>query len=159
MAGQNLGAPRHDRTAAAGEHSAREVSPARSAWGAVFSRPGAAGHFGIDTRTNPIGNGLRRVIQRLGLFISAPGVQRGSREPATPKPLYISIVSQILLPLGICFVIQQMGTLRPMHIWLAILAGHATRFTLSALRFSQGKWRGIQIDIGPESARGGAPAG
>ena len=39
-----------------------------------------------------------------------------------------------------------------MHIWLAILAGHVTRFSLSALRFAQGKWRGIAVDIGPARA-------
>jgi Na+-driven multidrug efflux pump len=61
-------------------------------------------------------------------------------------------VSQIGLPLGICFVIQRTGTLQPMHIWLAILTGHATRFALSALRFTQGKWRGIAVNIGPAEA-------
>jgi hypothetical protein len=35
-----------------------------------------------------------------------------------------------------------------MHIWLAILAGHVTRFGLSAVRFAQGKWRTIAVDIG-----------
>ncbi|MEP7176689.1 MAG: hypothetical protein ABI860_09065, partial [Gemmatimonadales bacterium] len=55
---------------------------------------------------------------------------------------------QVILPLGVCFLIQQTGTLRPMHIWLAILAGHVTRFGLSFLRFEQGKWRDIAVDIG-----------
>ena len=31
--------------------------------------------------------------------------------------------------------------------WLAILAGHATRCLLSVLRFNQGRWRGIEVDI------------
>ena len=53
-----------------------------------------------------------------------------------------------MLPLGICFVIQQTGTLQAIHIWLAILAGHVTRFTLSYLRFAQGRWRGIRVDMG-----------
>jgi Na+-driven multidrug efflux pump len=43
---------------------------------------------------------------------------------------------------------QQTGTLEPIHIWLAILAGHVTRFTLSYLRFAQGRWRGIRVDVG-----------
>ena len=66
----------------------------------------------------------------------------------TRSPLYISIVSQVLVPLGICFVIQRMGTLQPLDIWLAILVGHATRCVLSVLRFNQGKWRSIAVDIG-----------
>jgi Na+-driven multidrug efflux pump len=44
-------------------------------------------------------------------------------------------------------VIQQTGTLQPLHIWIAILIGHATRCTLSVLRFRQGRWRGIAVDI------------
>jgi Na+-driven multidrug efflux pump len=36
-----------------------------------------------------------------------------------------------------------------LHIWVAIVIGHATRATLSVLRFRQGKWRGIAVDIEP----------
>ena len=53
------------------------------------------------------------------------------------------------MPLGICFVIQQTGTLEPIHIWIAILIGHVTRCALSVIRFNQGKWRGIAVDIEP----------
>ena len=65
----------------------------------------------------------------------------------TRSPLYISIASQIVVPLSICFVIQQMGRLDPVDIWIAILVGHATRCVLSVLRFNQGKWRKIAVDI------------
>ena len=37
----------------------------------------------------------------------------------------LAIVSQIAVPLGICFVIQQTGTLQPLHVWVAILVGAA----------------------------------
>jgi MATE family, multidrug efflux pump len=60
--------------------------------------------------------------------------------------LYISIISQVVVPLGICFVIQQTATLDPIDIWFAILAGHATRCTLSIIRFRQGKWRNIAVE-------------
>jgi hypothetical protein len=33
-----------------------------------------------------------------------------------------------------------------MHIWLAILVGHATRCTLSVQRFDQGRWREIRVE-------------
>ena len=65
----------------------------------------------------------------------------------TKSPLYISIVSQIIVPLGICFVIQQTSTLDPIDIWIAIPVGHATRCALSVLRFNQGEWRKIRVDI------------
>jgi Na+-driven multidrug efflux pump len=45
-----------------------------------------------------------------------------------------------------CFVIKETGTLDPIDIWLAILAGHATRCALSVIRFRQGKWREIAVE-------------
>jgi Na+-driven multidrug efflux pump len=52
------------------------------------------------------------------------------------------------MPLGICLVIRQTSRLDPLDIWIAILVGHATRCALSVIRFNQGKWRGIAVDIG-----------
>ncbi len=67
----------------------------------------------------------------------------------TKGPLYISIISQIVVPLGMCAVLQATRGLYPADIWLAILLGHATRCALSVLRFRQEKWRDIKVDIGP----------
>ena len=85
-----------------------------------------------------------------GLFIAVALTYTGGLQGTgdTRSPLYISIVSQIVVPLGICYVIQQTGTLDPIDIWVAILVGHAIRCALSVLRFNQGKWRGIVVDIG-----------
>jgi putative MATE family efflux protein len=154
VAGQNLGAGRPERTAAA-VHIAARIGVAGAAFvGLLFfliPRQLLA-VFGIhEPEVLSISTGLLRVLSVSGLFISAALTYTGGLQGTgdTKSPLYISIVSQILLPLGICFAVQQTGTLHPMHIWLAILAGHVTRFGLSALRFAQGKWRGIAVDIRP----------
>jgi Na+-driven multidrug efflux pump len=39
--------------------------------------------------------------------------------------------------------------LQPGDIWLAIVIGHMTRAALSVLRFRQGKWRHIAVNIEP----------
>jgi len=65
----------------------------------------------------------------------------------TKSPLYISLISQVMIPLGICFTIQQVAALDPMDIWIAILLGHATRCALSVARFNRGKWRAIAVEI------------
>jgi len=154
VAGQNLGAGRPDRTAAA-VHIAVRIGVSGAAFMGLlyfFIPEHLLAVFGIqDPAVLSIGRGLLRILSVSGLFISAALAYTGGLQGTgdTKSPLYISIVSQIVLPLGICFAIQQTGTLRPTHIWLAILAGHATRFSLSALRFAQGKWRGITVDIGP----------
>ena len=84
-----------------------------------------------------------------GLFIAVALTYTGGLQGTgdTKSPLYISIVSQIIVPLGICFVIKHTSALDPIDIWIAILVGHATRCTLSVLRFNQGKWRSIAIDV------------
>jgi len=157
VAGQNLGAHRPDRTASAVHVAARIGIGVAVIVGALFFLipQQLLALFGIhEPAVLEIATGLLRVLSVSGLFISAALIYTGGLQGTgdTKSPLYISIVSQILLPLGICFVIQANGTLQPMHIWLAILAGHATRFTLSALRFAQGKWRGIAVDIGAVGA-------
>jgi Na+-driven multidrug efflux pump len=110
--------------------------------------------LGIFDMTEPevveIGVQLLRVLSVSGLLIAVALTYTGGLQGTgdTKSPLYISIISQVVIPLGICFVIQQFGTLQPLHIWLAILAGHAARCTLSIIRFNQGEWRRITVDIG-----------
>jgi MATE family, multidrug efflux pump len=89
------------------------------------------------------------VLSVSGLFITVALSYTGGLQGTgdTRSPLYISIVSQIVVPLGICAVIQRTGTLQPLHIWFAILVGHATRCGLSVLRFNQGRWRGIAVTL------------
>jgi Na+-driven multidrug efflux pump len=82
-----------------------------------------------------------------GLFVTVALAYTGGLQGTgdTKSPLYISIISQIVMPLGICFVIQRTGTLDPIDIWIAILVGHVTRCVLSVVRFNQGKWRDIVV--------------
>ena len=94
-----------------------------------------------------IGVQLLRVLSVSGLFIAVALTYTGGLQGTgdTRSPLYISIVSQVVLPLGLCAMVSAMTTLQPMHIWLAILLGHITRCGLSVLRFNQGKWRSIEV--------------
>ena len=48
-----------------------------------------------------------------------------------------------------CAFLDATRSLEPTDIWLAILLGHVTRCGLSVLRFRQGKWRAIRVDIEP----------
>jgi Na+-driven multidrug efflux pump len=108
------------------------------------------GVFGMsEPAVVTIGTQLLRVLSVSGLFIAVALTYTGGLQGTgdTRSPLYISIVSQVMVPLGICFVIRETMTLQPIHVWLAILAGHMTRCALSVWRFRQGKWRGINVDI------------
>ena len=69
----------------------------------------------------------------------------------TRSPLYISMVSQVVVPIGWCTWFAAGRGLQPDDIWLAIVLGHMTRATLSVIRFRQGRWREIAVDIGPST--------
>jgi Na+-driven multidrug efflux pump len=153
VAGQNLGAGRPDRTAKAVPIAAGIGMAMAASIGILFLAIGRylLAAFGMtDPEVVRLGVQLLRVLSLSGLFITVALAFTGGLQGTgdTKSPLYISIISQVVIPLGICFVIQQTGTLQPLHIWLAILAGHATRAGLSIIRFRQGKWRHIVIEAG-----------
>ncbi len=152
VAGQNLGAGRPDRSAAAVHVAARIGFGTALVIGALFLLiPRQL--LGIFGMTQPdviqLGVQLLHVLSLSGLFIALALTYTGGLQGTgdTKSPLYISIVSQIIIPLGICFVLRETGRLEPMGIWLAILAGHFTRCVLSIGRFRQGKWRNIAVTI------------
>jgi putative MATE family efflux protein len=152
VAGQNLGAGHPDRADEAVHVAARFGLAGAGLIGfffLVFPRQLLA-IFGMnEPAVVEIGVQLLRVLSVSGLFIAVALTYTGGLQGTgdTKSPLYISIVSQVLVPLGICFVIQQTGKLDPIDIWIAILIGHATRCALSVIRFKQGKWRNIAVDL------------
>ena len=158
VAGQSLGAKKPERAAAAVHLAAKFGVVSAAVVGAIFlffPRQLLA-VFGMhEPVVIEIGSQLMRVLSLSGLFLVAALTYTGGLQGTgdTKSPMYISIVSQIFVPLGICFVIQQTSHLDAIDIWVAILIGHFARCVLSVWRFNQGKWRTIAVDIGPGSAR------
>ncbi len=153
VAGQNLGAHKPERAEAA-VHVAARIAVAGAAFVGIFFLFFPRQLLAMFGMNEPVvvevGTQLLRVLSLSGFFIAVALTYTGGLQGTgdTKSPLYISIISQIVVPLGICFVIKQTGTLQPIHIWIAILIGHATRCALSVWRFNQGKWTGIAVDIG-----------
>src|ERR1043166_1433155 len=152
VAGQNMGAGNPDRAVSAVRTAAAfGLSGSVLVGLAFFFLPRQLlAIFGMtDPAVVDIGVELLRVLSVSGLFISMALAFTGGLQGTgdTKSPLYISIISQVLLPVGICFAVREFGTLKPIHIWLAVLAGHFTRFLLSYLRFHQQRWRSIKVDI------------
>jgi Na+-driven multidrug efflux pump len=152
-AGQNLGAGHPDRAEQAVHVAARFGLIGAAALGlCFFFLPRQL--LAIFGMTEPVvvelGVQLLRVLSVSGLFVVVALAYTGGLQGTgdTRSPMYISIVSQIVIPLGICFALQQAGMLDPIDIWFAILAGHVTRCVLSVLRFNQGKWRSIKVGVG-----------
>src|SRR5689334_691497 len=129
VAGQNLGAGQPDRADAA-VHVAARFGFAGAAFVGMFflffPRQLLA-IFGMhDAAVVDIGVQLLRVLSVSGLLIAVALTYTGGLQGAgdTKSPLYISLFSQVIVPVGICTAMTTFGTLQPLHIWLAILAGH-----------------------------------
>jgi len=157
ISGQNLGAGKPER-------SARGVALASRIGLAVAAVVGTAfvlipewllGVFGMtEPLVMQIGTQLLRYLSVSGFLVtialSYTGGLQGTGD--TRSPLYISIVSQIVVPIGICFVLQSTRGLHANDIWLAIVLGHFTRAALSVWRFRQGRWRSIEVELRDDAA-------
>lgn len=153
VAGQNLGAGKPDRSEHAIHVAARIGLSVAAIIGVffMFMPRQLLAVFGMsDPTVVEIGVQLLRVLSVSGLLIAVALTYTGGLQGTgdTKSPLYISIISQIFVPLGICVVVKATTKLEPIDIWIAILAGHATRCALSVWRFNQGKWRTIALNVG-----------
>ena len=152
VAGQNLGAGHPDRSA-------------RTAFIAASIGVGFASVAGLAFLLVPralltifgMGDGVQFELSRQllsylaisGVFVTVALTYTGGLQGTgdTRGPLYISIVSQVVVPIGLCTYFQITRDLAPADIWLAIVLGHMTRAVLSVLRFRQGQWRRIVVEV------------
>jgi len=158
VAGQNLGAGKPERAIEGVWATARIGLLLAGCVGLVFFVAPRAllSVFGMaDGPVVQMGTQLLRVLAVSGLFVTLALVHTGGLQGTgdTRSPFYISLISQVVVPLGLCFALQAAGALAPLGIWLAILLGHTTRAVLSIVRFRQGKWRAIQVGVAPAAAR------
>ena len=150
ISGQNIGAG-HPERAIQGVQTASRIGLAVAvSVGVIFvAFPRALlGIFGAtEAAVSTIGQQLLQYLAVSGIFITLAltytGALQGSGD--TRSPLFITLASQIAVPLGMCTFIQAMRPLQPGDIWLAIVLGHFTRCVLTVLRFRQGKWRSIRV--------------
>ena len=157
VAGQNLGAGYPDRSARSARAAAGVGLGLASVVGAAFLfAPNALlAVFGMtEGPVLQLGRQLLSYLAVSGLFVTVALTYTGALQGTgdTKGPLYISILSQVVLPVGLCFSLQAVRGLEPADIWLAIVLGHVTRCTLSIVRFRQGHWRDIVVDIGTARA-------
>ena len=157
VAGQNLGAGYPDRSAKSAQVASMIGFGVASVVGlAFYTIPGPLlAVFGMnDGVVLDLAVELLGYLAVSGVFVSVALVYTGGLQGTgdTRSPLYISIVSQVILPLGICAGIQATSGLESHNVWFAILIGHMSRCGLSVVRFRQGKWRDIAVDIGPARA-------
>jgi putative MATE family efflux protein len=157
VAGQNLGAGKPERTERAVQLASRLGLGIAVTIGLLFLTIPSflLGLFGMhDAVVLGLGTQLLRWLSLSGLFITVALTYTGGLTGTgdTKGPFYISVISQVVIPLGMLGLLQATRPLEPADIWLAILLGHMTRAVLTVLRFRAGKWREIKIDTGTPSA-------
>ena len=150
VAGQNLGAGHPDRAAQAAGAAARIGLVVATVVGLVFVLIPRVllGAFALTEGVGfELGRQLLAYLAVSGFFVTVALAYTGALQGTgdTKSPLYISIASQVVVPVGLCTVLAMTRGLTAPDIWLAIVLGHATRASLSVWRFRQGKWRTIQI--------------
>ncbi|MEM9293873.1 MAG: MATE family efflux transporter [Acidobacteriota bacterium] len=158
VAGQSLGAELPERAA--------QVPRISSAMAVTATLPLALffafcprlvlGLFGLDDpEVLTLGSQLLRYLvisaALLPTALCFTGALQGTGD--TRSPMWITLFSQLLVPVGWCFVLGQIRDLQPVDIWVAILLGHLIRCTLSVARFQQGQWRDIEVGIGKSPRR------
>jgi putative MATE family efflux protein len=152
VAGQNLGAGKPDRSAHA-VHVAARIGLAGSAVMATLFLTVPRFLLAVFGMDDPVVVNLAvqllRFLSVSGFFISVALAYTGGLQGTgdTKSPFYISLISQLALPLGGLAVLQLVRPLTDSDIWMAIVLGHMTRCGLSVLRFRQGKWRHIEVAV------------
>jgi putative MATE family efflux protein len=150
IAGQNLGAGQPDR-AVQGVHTASRIGLAVAAGVGLMFVVFPEALYALFGATDPaiasIGQELLQYLALSGFFITIALTYTGGLQGTgdTRSPLFITLASQIAVPIGMCTVIQMTRQLVPHDIWLAIVLGHFTRCVLTVARFRQGKWRKIVV--------------
>jgi Na+-driven multidrug efflux pump len=150
MAGQNLGAGRPDRVMAGAWAASRIGLAVAAVVGTLFlvAPTYLLAAFGMtDAVVVSIGRELLAFLAISGLFVTVALCYTGALQGTgdTRSPLFISIVSQIVIPLGLCAIMQATVGLQAHHIWTAIVLGHMTRAGLSVARFRMERWRTIDV--------------
>ena len=154
IAGQNLGAGNPERAVLGVAVASRIGLLVAAVIGAlfVFVPDYLLLLFGMrEPLVTSLGQELLKYLSISGFFITVALSYTGGLQGTgdTRGPMYISIVSQIVVPIGLCTIYEATRGLEPGDIWFAIVLGHLTRAALSVMRFKQGRWRHISVDIEP----------
>ena len=152
VAGQNLGAGHPDRTMRAVSIASRIGLVVAGCVSAMFLLipEQLLWIFGLkDPIVVNIGKELLRYLSISGFFITVALTYTGGLQGTgdTRSPLYITLVSQVVVPIGLCATLQATGHLSSSGVWTAILLGHLTRCVLTVTRFKQAKWRTIVVEF------------
>jgi len=156
VSGQNLGAGFPDRTRRAARTGAMFGLILAGTFATLFVLipDKLLGVFGIE---EPIvlglGTELLGYLSLSALFVTVALNYTGALQGAgdTRSPFVITLISQLVVPIGYLTITQSTRALESTDVWGVILAGHILRCVLSVARFEQGRWVHIKVHIEEEA--------
>jgi Na+-driven multidrug efflux pump len=163
LMGQNIGAGRSKRGKAAVHVAARLGAMWAIAWGLTvwFAAASILRAFGLEAadEADVVAFGtsfLRYYLSISGIFLAMALALTGGLVGGgeTMKTMWIGMISQIGILLGLCQALLLAGLLSPQSIWLSILISHASRYVLTLIAFNRTEWKlqTRRLDEGAESA-------
>ncbi|HRK33433.1 MAG TPA: MATE family efflux transporter [Candidatus Hydrogenedentes bacterium] len=154
LMGQNIGAGKAER-GRRGVHVAAAMGAAWAiAWGlAVYMWPHKfLGLFYPAENTHSMvmqyGESLLKYLSVSGVFLAVALALTGGLMGAgdTKKPMYIAIITQIFILLGVCELFYRFGELTASAVWSAILISHFSRYLFTHIVFHQARLRPTTIN-------------
>ena len=152
VAGQNLGAGHPERAIEACRSPRASASASPRSSGALFLLipEQLLAIFGLDDpNVVALGTQLLRYLCVSGFFITVALTYTGGLQGTgdTRGPLYITLVSQVLVPLGLCGDAPERsaGSMRPAS-GRRLSSAISPAACLSVLRFRQARWRHIVVE-------------
>ena len=153
LMGQNIGAGKSER----GRRGVHVAAVMGAAWAAMWGigvwvasdRFLALFHSsdGDDAVVLTLGTALLHYLSFSGVFLAVALALTGGLMGAgdTKKPMYIAIVTQIFVLLGVCETYNQLGMLSANAIWSAILISHFSRYVLTHITFRAAKLKPVLV--------------
>jgi putative MATE family efflux protein len=156
LMGQNIGAGKSER----GRRGVHVAAAMGGVWAVVwgiavwFQSDMLLGLFnssdGGDLVVLKLGTALLHFLSISGVFLAVALALTGGLMGAgdTKKPMYIAIVTQIVVLLGVCEIYTRLGLLTSNAIWSAILISHVSRYALTHAAFLTAKLNPVAIEVG-----------
>lgn len=154
LMGQNIGAGKGER----GRRGVHVAAAMGAAWAVVW---GVAAWVasdellalfnssdGDDGTVAALGTSLLHYLSFSGVFLALALALTGGLMGAgdTKKPMYIAIVTQIVVLLGVCEIYNRLGMLSASAIWSAILISHFSRYVLTHATFRAAKLKPVLVE-------------
>ena len=156
LMGQNIGAGKSER----GRRGVHVAATMGGAWAVVWgllvwvASDQLLGLFnstdGEDAIVTQLGTSLLHYLSFSGVFLAVALALTGGLMGAgdTKKPMYIAIITQIFVLLGVCEIYYRLDMLTASAIWSAIFISHFSRYLLTHIAFFTAKLRPVMIEVG-----------